>query len=271
MNWIDAIKARRSVRTYTGQVLSDTHLKSIETELKKLSEAHGVQLTLVKNNFQGKQFGTYGIIKNPAAYIVCVCQNKRPVLLQAGMALERAILICTTLGIGTCWLGGTFKREEFGSAISATGCDIIPAVVAAGYPSEKESLIGGLLRKGAKSGTRKPFDTLFFDSDFSHPLSKEDAFSGALEMVRIGPSASNKQPWRAVKNGEGCHFFLEHTPAYAARFAFDMQLLDMGIAMAHFELAMEVAGKRGTWQMHEKSFGNLPPNTEYIATWIVTQ
>ena len=268
MNYIEAIKTRHSVRTYLRKAISQPHFNGIEAELKRLSADYGTGLTLLKNSFNGKQFGTYGIIKNADAYIVCVCQNERSALLKAGSALERAVLHCTALGIGTCWLGGTFSREEFSSAISVADGEVIPAVISVGYPGDKEGLIGGLLRMGAKSKTRMPFETLFFDRDFSQPLSPGDATAHALELVRIGPSASNKQPWRVLKDNNGLHFFIEHTPAYATKYDFDMQLLDLGIAMSHLELAMRTNGSGGKWQLRDNNFAALPPNTEYIESWV---
>lgn len=268
MNSIEAIKARRSVRTYTGKAISAAHQDGIRAELEKQSTEHGVRLVFLQNNFNGKQFGTYGIIKNAASYIACVCENDKSSLLRAGMALERTVIHCTALGIGTCWLGGTFSRDEFASEVLVADGEVIPAVIATGYPSEREGLIGGLLRMGAKSKTRVPFENLFFGSDFSHPLSQDNPFASALEMVRIGPSASNKQPWRAVAEEKCCHLFLEHTPAYATKYAFDMQLLDLGIAMSHLELAMAAEGKAGTWQTLERDFGAKPANTEYIVSWV---
>lgn len=270
MNSIEAIKARRSVRTYDGNAISTQHLNSIETEIKTLSATYGVKLTLMKNNFNGKQLGTYGVIKNAVAYLACVCTNDTPSLLNAGMALEKAVVHCTSLGIGTCWLGGTFKRDEFGSAVTVAPGEVIPAVISAGYPSAKEKgLVSSIVRRTVKPQTRKPFEELFFDRDFSHPLSQSNPSAMALEMVRIGPSASNKQPWRVVKDDTRYHFFLEHTPGYGNKYAFDMQLLDIGIAMSHFELAMQSDSKNGTWETLHKDFDNLPPNTEYIASWIV--
>lgn len=48
--------------------------------------------------------------------------------------------------------------------------------------------------------TRFPFETLSFRNTFQEPLFPESAgrFRDALEMVRLAPSAGNKQPWRIV-------------------------------------------------------------------------
>jgi nitroreductase len=95
-------------------------------------------------------------------------------------------------------------------------------------------------------------------------------------MVRLGPSASNKQPWRVMKNGDSWHFFLARTRGYGqGRFrrtgrAADMQRLDMGIAMCHFELAARELGLDGRWVTTVPVID--PPAiddlTEYTASWV---
>lgn len=50
-----------------------------------------------------------------------------------------------------------------------------------------------------------------------------------LEMMRKAPSATNKQPWRAVVE-DGCvHFFEQKTCGYA-KDGVDIQKADLGIA-----------------------------------------
>ena len=71
----------------------------------------------------------------------------------------------------------------------------------------------------------------------------------ALESVRIGPSASNRQPWRIIREGASCHFFLARTPGYDKMTGeIRLQEVDMGIALCHFELAAEELGIAGSWQ-----------------------
>jgi hypothetical protein len=69
-----------------------------------------------------------------------------------------------------------------------------------------------------------------------------------LEMIRLAPSASNKQPWRIIKTGDTFHFYLKRTPGYGKiSKGVDLQLIDMGIAMSHFELSCQELGMKGHW------------------------
>jgi nitroreductase len=104
-----------------------------------------------------------------------------------------------------------------------------------------------------------------------------DPYTRALEMVRLAPSASNKQPWRMVreKNTDVFHLFLQRTKGYHENNSkwfglMDMQRVDMGIAMSHFELACREEGVEGGWT--ELKPGNpkiaaIPELTQYVATW----
>jgi hypothetical protein len=65
-------------------------------------------------------------------------------------------------------------------------------------------------------------------------------------MVRIAPSASNKQPWRAIRSGGALHFYMKKDKAYAGNMlGYCIQRIDMGIAASHFSLAAEELGLKG--------------------------
>jgi nitroreductase len=57
-----------------------------------------------------------------------------------------------------------------------------------------------MMRKGVKADSRLPFEELFFDGGFDKPLTKDTAgeLAQVLELVRLAPSAINKQPWAFI-------------------------------------------------------------------------
>jgi hypothetical protein len=132
------------------------------------------------------------------------------------------------------------------------------------------------MRWGAGANNRKPRQELFFKNTFGQPLSPEDSkeWNTPLEMVRLGPSASNRQPWRIVKQAEGYtfHFYLQRTKRYQTRNRIlfgmaDLQRVDMGIAMCHFETTAVDLGLSGQWHFGEPDIGQLPEQTSYVASW----
>lgn len=107
---MDTIRSRRSVRIYTGAPLTEAQHAGIEACLAEFAQGYGIKLALLKNEYRDRQFGSYGMIENPAAYIAAVCRRDKETLIQAGIALEKGVLRCTEMGLGTCWLGGSFNR-----------------------------------------------------------------------------------------------------------------------------------------------------------------
>jgi hypothetical protein len=173
-------------------------------------------------------------------------------------------------------LGGTFTKSSFAEKISPRPGELIPAVTAVGYIAEKPRWFETLIRQRAGADRRLPWESLFLDSGFGAPLEREAAgdYATPLEMVRLAPSASNKQPWRIVRDGERWHFYLRRTPGYRERTLVrlftvaDMQRIDMGIAMCHFELAARELGLEGGWASHEPGIQTPDELTEYTASWV---
>jgi nitroreductase len=222
-----------------------------------------------------KGLGTYGFIAGAAGFIAGAVEAGPTALEDYGFLLERAVLLATDLGLGTCWLGGTFSKSGFARRMTLTARELMPAVAAVGYPAE-----GGeardRIRRMAGSNFRRPPEELFFDGEFGAPLSPAAAgpFAAALEMVRWAPSASNKQPWRIVRTPAGWHFHLARTKGYGKgtmiftvlRLA-DLQRVDIGIAMCHFDLAAREAGRAGAWVVRDPGVATPGCGAEYVATW----
>jgi len=152
----------------------------------------------------------------------------------------------------------------------------MPAVVSLGEIPELEGARKGALSRLAGADRRLPWESLFFDGKFGVPLVREAAgpLAEPLEMVRLGPSASNRQPWRIVKEGRAWHFYIHRTRGYRFGLAGrllkleDLQRLDIGIAMCHFELAARELGRDGRWAVRAPDIAAPDPLTEYAVSWV---
>lgn len=272
----EIIKKRISVRTYLEHPLTP----EIKERLRKFSSTisgpfgGNVRFELIENDhaLQGSnvKLGTYGVIKGASTYIVAVVEKANRDLEDLGYSLEKLILFATSLGLGTCWLGGTFRKSEFGKAINQKNNEILPCITPIGFPKAGRSLIDSAMRFAAGSKNRKEWAELFYKGHFGRPLSMSESgkYLTPLEMVRLAPSASNKQPWRIVKDNNKTHFFLRHTKGYAKHMAYDLQRVDMGIAMCHFELTLNELGINGKWQFNDNRSISTPPETEYLVSWV---
>ena len=124
------------------------------------------------------------------------------------------------------------------------------------------------MRKAIKADERMPFEALFFDGSFDTPLKKEKAenFAEPLEMVRLAPSAVNKQPWRVVMTDHAAHFYLQRSRGFSSDGKFDMQKIDMGIALCHFALAAKESGLNIHFVQEEPNLA-ADSEKEYIASF----
>jgi nitroreductase len=277
----EIIKKRRSCRTYKNESIQ---AKTIENLNKLLNEAHAspfnskirFQLIASEENDSAalKGLGTYGFIKNPAAFVVGAVKDSAHSLVDYGYVFETIILKATEMNLGTCWLGGSFSKSRFSEKISPEHDEIVPAVVAIGYPAGSQRGLEKVSRAVIGSDKRKPWETLFFHNDFSSPLSVEYAgqYRQVLGMLRLAPSADNFQPWRILLDDKSraFHFYLQRTKKLnllnkVFRMS-DLQKIDMGIAMCHFELTAREAGLKGEWA-HSDPLINKE-KTEYVISWV---
>ena len=224
-----------------------------------------------------KGLGTYGWIKGATAYVIGAVRGSEKNQEDFGYLMERIVLFATDLGLGTCWLGGTLTKSRFANAISLRDGESMPAVAATGYAAYTPRGMDALIRLGVGADKRRPWTRLFFEDRFGVPISRERAgvYATPLEMVRLGPSATNLQPWRILRQGKAWHFYLQRTRGYGRGTSrliggTDLQRIDVGIAMSHFELAASELGLKGEWRTHEPAIAKPNKLTEYIVSWVST-
>lgn len=271
----EVVRSRVSVRTYEPiQFKEDTKDKLKQYLENSKGPFNGkVRFKLIDSSAalnSNIKLGTYGIIRGASTFAVSATEKGDENLLDLGYRLESFVLYAASIGLGTCWLGGTFKKGEFAKALRVREDELLPIVVPIGYPAKSEGFVGSMMRKVAGSNNRKPWEQLFFNEDFSKSLNIDEAgaYKEALEMVRLAPSASNKQPWRIVKDNDKLHIYLQHTKGYSAALSFDMQKIDIGIAMCHLDLALKEAGIEGRFERCNPSIKTIDNLTEYMITWV---
>lgn len=273
---IEIIKRRTSCRTYSDKGIDQDKLD----ELRKFLAANTdspfnsiIRFQLLDfsepETLEIKAPGTYGVIRGAKYFIAGAVGNHPKSMEDYGYCMEKNILKATAMELGTCWLGGTFNRSGFGEKMGLVSDELLPAISPVGYSGNKRSIVDRLFRLSAGSDKRKSWHDLFFNENIRTPLQKESSspYEKPLECVRIGPSASNKQPWRIIKEGGNLHFYLSRTPGYNAVFGdIKMQNIDMGIAMCHFELSARELGLKGDWKVTDPRMQT--GDAEYIVSWI---
>ena len=268
-----AIKARKSVRTFTDQPVAPETIAELERFIANDANPFGVPITF--RILDREKYGLSSpVILGAKTYIGAKCKRQEHAELAFGYSFEKFVLFATTLGLGrglglgTVWLAGTLDRKAFEKAMDVAEDEMMPAVAPIGYAAEKKSKRETLMRKKMKSDERVPFDELFFADDFGHPLTEANAGALAepLQMVRWAPSATNKQPWRVVVDGNKVHFYERKSKGYAREATGDIQKVDLGIALCHFEIAAKEAGLVGTFAESDPGI-EAPDRTAYVITY----
>lgn len=243
---LNLIKERKSVRTYLDKDLTAKDLKAVEQIIETYHNKQGFFKNKVKLQFFKKPFlndekqtkiGTYGFITNPRCFIAGCVDNTFYGMVDYGFIFENMILDLTAKKLSTVWLGGTFERKTFD--FMQKGNDIVPTITPVGYEDTHQSQKEQDVRDHVHANHREPFETLFFNESLDQPLSEAHLLAPIFELVRFAPSADNKQPWRILVKKDMVHFYLHRSPAYQEQLAFDVQAIDMGIALSHFVKGLE--------------------------------
>ena len=270
MDLTPAIRTRRSVRTFNGEPLGEETLRRIEEFAKNASNPYGIPIEWILLNAAETGLSS-PVIVGESWYLAGKLRRVPHAEEAFGFSFEQIVLFAETLGVGTTWIAGTFDRSAFEKAVGLSPDEVMPCVSPLGIPAKKMSLRETMMRKGVRADWRLPFEELFFNGCFDQPLTPESAgeWKEILSDVRLAPSAVNKQPWRIVLCGDQAHFYEKHRSA-ASGGGFDIQKVDLGIALCHFALSAEAHGIGVEFTLADPGF-DTPDGVEYIGTFKRTE
>ena len=258
---MELVRHRRSVRTFDGNPLRPEDAEKILRFAESIETPYGIPVTWKLLN--AREHGLSSpVIAGTDTYIAGKVRRQPHAEEAFGFAFEKLVLYAESLGLGTTLIAGTMNRPAFEKAMQLSADEVMPCVSPLGYPAKKMSLRETLMRKGVRADSRMEFSELFFDRSFDKPLSESTPFRDALEMVRWAPSAVNKQPWRVVVDGKQAHFYEKKSKGYVDASGWDLQKIDLGIALYHFAY-----GSDENIQLTIADPGiSVPEGTVYIAT-----
>ncbi|MDE6308936.1 MAG: hypothetical protein K2L81_01940 [Muribaculaceae bacterium] len=252
MNIIEAMKERRSVRTFDGEGISNQMIAKLNEAIAESYSPFGGDLTIRLKKFNlkdGYKPSTYGMIKGAEDFFLLGIGSDEASALTAGYRFEQVVLRTWQLGLGTCWIAATFKGSDFDKGEAWPEGEELKVICPVGKAA-RQSVKEKLTRFTLGSKKRKPFDDLFFFKDFNTCVPQDNQFREALEMLRLAPSSTNSQPWRALVDGDTVHFY--YKPKSQA------SVLDMGIGLCHFHATERHRGVDGNFTKTDGA--PLPPN-----------
>lgn len=165
MDMMTTMQERRSVRSFTNRALEPdipeliAGMRSSTSFLPAIFTA-SIPMTYIpvqgQKTEEGVRLGTYGVIRGHQGMIAGSCSNCDEEVLQFGYEMEKIILQLCNLGIGSCWLGGTFNRKLYSSYLQVPETQIIPAVIPIGYAADASRALDTIMRRLAGSDRRLP-------------------------------------------------------------------------------------------------------------------
>lgn len=225
MDLLEAIKARHSVRKYTGEPIDAATISLLKETVVSINRESGLNAQLVLDEpraFSGKSFTTYGQFSGVKDYLVMAGPKGKEAEEKVGYHGEELVLLAQTLGLNSCWVGLTYKKVD--GAYSLREGDTIHCVIALGH--------------GVTPGVQHPLKPVekFYEAEGEIPA----WFQAGMEAALLAPTAINQQKFR---------FILHPGAKVEAKPLFSLAgytHIDLGIVKRHFEIA---AGKDNfTWK-----------------------
>ena len=213
----EAIVARHSVRQYIDKPIEASIVERLNEEIVLCNQESNLHIQLVVDEpkaLSSSNAFTYGKFSGVSNYLAMIGPKGADEAI--GYYGERLVLLAQTLGLNSCWVGLTFKKQPDQYTI-ADG-EKLHCVIALGY--------------GATQGVQHPMRPMEKFIKATMPL--PDWFRKGIEAALLAPTAVNQQKFEF-------ELIDDHTVAARARFTLiGYGKMDLGIAKYHFEVG---AGK----------------------------
>ena len=210
MDILEVMKARHSVRQFTPAPLEADAVSALRAEIDACNAESGLHIQLITDEPEAFAAGktSYGQFRSCRNYLALV--GPKGMDEAAGYYGERVVLKAKALGIDSCWVALTYKKNK---ARSEEG------------PGEKRYLVIAL-GYAAVPGTPHKSKSASDVSDLKP--GDPDWYRTGVEAALLAPTAVNQQKFRFERNGE-------KVTARVAGFGF-YTAVDLGIVKYHFEL-----------------------------------
>lgn len=236
MNITEALPKRFSCRAFDAREVEAEKLDLLRSEVERANAESGLHLQLF-----GPGEGRLDLSKKMFAgeapcYLAFVGEDTPAGKELVGYFGERVVLTATALGLGTCWVAGTFDRKTVVAEVGEG--EVLHDVIPFGYAPAKQPLKQRTIRAGIRSRDRKP--SSYLEGVASYDEAPAWIRAG-IDAVIAGPSAVNGQPVTFTWDGTTL-------TATLRTHKLKLEETDLGIAKLHFELAAAAAGQPGSWQ-----------------------
>ena len=245
--WSRSVPVRTSRRAFEARFPGEETMDRLDRTCREFRPFPEARAELVREPADGVfkgLIGSYGRVTGATCYFAFIGDMRSARVQECvGYTGEGLILEATSLGLGTCWIGGFFCRDSVSAQVRLDKSEKVLAISPVGYALAKPSFTEKTFKLFAGSKSRKPLHELIPDL-----IVAEAGLQKGFEAARLAPSAYNRQPWR-FRVEEGDVIIRTDKNENDEKIS---RRLDCGIAMLHFEIGARAAGLSGTWDF-------LPP------------
>jgi len=277
MDILTEIKKRVSVRSYSGNIVDSTKIEQLINFAKntkhltivppRIELVNGVDKT---NHILTSIIGLYDLVRNAPHLLIGIIPEESDIArIDLGYVLEQVVLEATKLGLGTCWISGSYNPKIAGDEVDLKSGEIVEVVCALGYTAKEilERFHSRTIRRIAGGHHRKQLKEIVFYKHWGKSWSPEEEdpeLLTILEHARLAPSGANRQPWRFIIRPENIVLALVLTKPLETGIANKLsqivgvvkrnvlakaQYIDVGIVMSHFTLVSKAIGRKGKWEL----------------------
>ena len=222
MEEIQAIRERISRRSYLDEPISLEHLAVLLDVIGRINEDSGLTFSFLEDGSVAFDRGkSYGLFSGVRSLLMMKGDRSMPYFREkVGYYGERLLLAATGLGLGTCWVGGTFDR----SALPVEEWEEIVCVSPVGLVRKEETLKERVVRASIHRGSK----SIAQMTEADRPLTSQETI--AMELVQRAPTARNTQKVVFRFRGEEISAWVPEDAPF--------DLVDLGICKYHFEVGM---------------------------------
>jgi len=263
---LETIRKRKSIRAFSESPYNLDEIQHLILDPFEGIFGHSLTVHALDSETAAinhiKRISTYGVITGNPAYVFAKIEPDKNQLIDYGYCFENLVLKLTNMGIATCWVGSILNITTIEKALELDESELIPALIAVGEKNESQRWHQKWIQK--KHEIRKNIDQLVYTEFMGKKLSayQRKHYSILFNALKYAPSANNKQPWRIIIDGLNFHFYIESTQNRTSRL--NMNYVDLGIILSHFEKGVEAMDISGEWmEIETKPMGRY----EYIISF----
>jgi len=235
----EAIKKRISCRSYDDRMIDDEVLENLGRYIEELNKSSGLHFQLLCSKEPGTP--SVKVAKTMFSGPIYACAalvggDDKLSAEKVGLFGESLVLYATKLGLGTCWVAGTYDANSISPKVEEG--EKVWSVITLGYATEKTPLRQKMIRAGIRKSDRDVKQ--FLESEIAYKDLPSWVQRG-VEAILLGPSAVNGQPVNIVYS-EG------NVSAKLRKSNHGLEYVDLGIAKKQFMAAACDQGVDGTFE-----------------------